>query len=294
LLAKRLAVATHCLTAGRKVQRVGRGSVDFEDLLDAMENSFFALPQIPGKFEHVEFSVGRGVAGVRGVWSPASPSFHSNAVGNVRLGAADADEVIEQVQEHFRSRGCAYQWFFAPTRATPDDLGARLERAGIAKAGEAAGLYVTDLEIDAEPNPDIEVYEAHGGDRMQDLLRVFTHGFPISSEVASLMVDGVIALDGRHYVAYLEGQPISAAVMFAMPDRPIAVFQGAATLPEHRGNGGYSALLHRRLRDAAAEGMEAAILQADRATSAPICAAYGFHELVDLVFHVWQPDPSPS
>jgi hypothetical protein len=40
--------------------------------------------------------------------------------------------------------------------------------------------------------------------------------------------------------------------------------------------------------------MEAAILQADRATSAPICAEYGFHELVDLVFHVWQPDPSPS
>jgi GNAT superfamily N-acetyltransferase len=268
--------------------------VDIEDLLDAMENSFFALPEIPGKVEHVEFSVGEGEVGVRGVWSPASPSFHANAVGSVRVDAGDADGVIEQVQEHFRSRGCAYQWFFPPTRATPSDLGAPLEQAGIAKAGEAAGLYVTDFEVDVEPNPDIEVIAAHGGDRMQDLLRVFTDGFPIPPEVASLMVDWMVALDGRHYVAYLDGQAISAAVMFAIPKKPIAVFQGAATLPEHRGKGAYSALLHRRLRDAAAVGMEAAVLQADRATSAPICAAYGFHELIDLVVHVWQPDPSLS
>ena len=268
-------------------------SVDAEDLLDAMENSFFALPEIPGTIEHVDFAVGGGEVGVRGVWSPASASFHANAVGSVRMDAADADELIDQVQEHFRSRGCAYQWFFPPTRATPTDLGERLERAGIAKAGEAAGLYVTDFEVDVEPNPDIEVVEAHGGDRIQDLLAVFTHGFPIPSEVASLMVDGMTALDGRHYVAYVEGHPISAAVMFPMPDKPIAVFQGAATLPEHRGKGAYSALLKRRLVDAAADGMQAAILQAERATSAPICAAYGFHELVDLVVHVWQPDPTP-
>jgi hypothetical protein len=268
-------------------------SVDIEDLLDAMENSFFALPEIPGKVQHVEFFGGGGDVGVRGVWSPASASFHANAVGSVRLDLGDADEVIEQVQEHFRRRGSAYQWFFPPTRATPHDLGSRLERAGIAKAGEAAGLYITGFEVGVELNPDIEVIEVHGGDRMRDLLKVFTHGFPIPPEVASLMVDGMAALGGRHYVAYLNAQAISAAVMFAIPDKPIAVFQGAATLPEHRGKGAYSALLERRLRDAAADGMEAAILQADRATSAPICAAYGFNELINLAVHVWQPDSSP-
>ena len=265
-------------------------SVSIDDLLDAMESSFFALPEIPGKVEHVGFAGGGGEVGVRGVWSPASASFHANAVGGVRLSRGDADEVIEQVQEHFRSRGRAYQWFFPPARATPRDLGSRLERAGIAKAGEAAGLYVTDFDVDIQPNPDIEVIEVQGGDRVQDLLAVFTHGFPIPSEVASLMVDGMVALGGRHYVAYLNGQAIAAAVMFAMPDKPIAVFQGAATIPEHRGYGAYSALLERRLRDAAGDDMEAAILQADRATSAPICAAYGFHELLDLVVHVWQPE----
>ena len=269
-------------------------SVDIEDLVDAMENSFFARPEIPGKVEHVDFSARDGEIGVRGVVSPASLSFHANAVGGVRLDPGDADEVIQQVQKHFGSRGCAYQWFFAPERATPPDLSTRLERAGIAKAGEAAGLYITDFDVAAEPNPSIEVIEVRDSDGVQDLLTVFTNGFPIPAEVASLIVDWQAALGGRNYVAYLDGQPISAAVMFAMPDKPIAVFQGAATLPDHRGNGAYSALLDRRLRDAADWGMEAAILQADRETSAPICTAYGFHELIDLVFHVWQPDPSLS
>ena len=268
--------------------------MDVEDLKDAMEHSFFAIPDIPGKVVHVDFSASGGEIGVRGVVSPASSSFHANAVGGVRLDPGDADEVIQRVQEHFVSRACAYQWFFAPGRATPTDLGVRLERAGIAKAGEAAGLYLTDFDVELEPNRSIEVVEVSGDDGVQDLLRVFTAGFPIPAEVASLIVDWQAALDGRNYVAYLDGQPISAAVMFAMPDKPIAVFQGAATLPDHRGNGAYSALLDRRLRDAADWGMEAVILQANRETSAPICAAYGFHELIDLVFHVWQPDPSLS
>ena len=192
--------------------------------MDALENGFFVLPRIPGTIEPVEFPAAGDEAGVRGVWSPASSSYHANAVGGVRLGADSADEVIDEVQEHFRSRDCAYQWFFAPTRATPDDLGARLERAGIAKAGESAGLYVTDLQIGAEPNPDIEVIEAHEGDPLQDALSVFARGFPIPPDVASLMAEAMIALGGRHYVAYLDGEPISAAVMFAMrPGKPAMV-----------------------------------------------------------------------
>jgi hypothetical protein len=64
--------------------------------------------------------------------------------------------------------------------------------------------------------------------------------------------------------------------------------QGAATLSEYRGNGVYTALMAKRLADARALGMEAAILQADRRTSAPICANLGFEEVCSIDLYVWE------
>ena len=43
----------------------------------------------------------------------------------------------------------------------------------------------------------------------------------------------------------------------------------------------------KRLADARAMGMEAAILQADRTTSAPICANLGFEEVCSIDLYAW-------
>ena len=60
-----------------------------------------------------------------------------------------------------------------------------------------------------------------------------------------------------------------------------------ATLSEYRGKGVYTALMAKRLADARALGMEAAVLQADRTTSAPICANLGFEEVCSLDLYAW-------
>ena len=259
-------------------------AVTNDDLLNAMENSFFVFPDVQGKIQHVEFE------GVRGMWSPVSKSFHANAVGNVRLNVENVDSGIQQVHEYFSNRDCSYQWFFAPSLATPATLGERLEAAGISKAGEAAGSYLIDFDIAVTSNPAIQVREIIDDAGRQDLIDTFTQGFPIPEDTADIMLDMMNSVNARKYVAYLDNQPISAAVMFYMPGVPIAMFQGAATLKEYRGKRAYSALLKQRLQDAKADGMEAAVLQADRSSSAPICAKYGFKELTGIVFHVWQPD----
>jgi len=44
----------------------------------------------------------------------------------------------------------------------------------------------------------------------------------------------------------------------------------------------------KRLADARALGMEAAILQADRRTSAPICANLGFEKVCSIDLYVWE------
>jgi N-acetylglutamate synthase-like GNAT family acetyltransferase len=75
--------------------------------------------------------------------------------------------------------------------------------------------------------------------------------------------------------------------MFPFPTSTIAVMQGAATRSQYRGKGVYTALMATRLVDARDMGMEAAILQADRTTSAPICANLGFEEVCSIDLYAW-------
>ena len=84
---------------------------------------------------------------------------------------------------------------------------------------------------------------------------------------------------------------VSIATLFLVV---AAVAQSAATLPESRGHGVYSALVKRRLDDAHADGLEAAVIQADRDTSAPICAKLGFAELCSMEVYAWSPETRPA
>jgi GNAT superfamily N-acetyltransferase len=61
---------------------------------------------------------------------------------------------------------------------------------------------------------------------------------------------------------------------------------GAATLPPARGRGVYGALLRHRLARVREQGASAAVIQADAATSAPICRRAGFMELCRLSFWI--------
>jgi hypothetical protein len=61
----------------------------------------------------------------------------------------------------------------------------------------------------------------------------------------------------------------------------------AATLSEHRGHGIYTAMMAARLASARAMGKDAAVLQGDRKTSAPIAAKLGFEEICSIDFYRW-------
>ena len=92
----------------------------------------------------------------------------------------------------------------------------------------------------------------------------------------------------RVYLAYVEGvdTPVATAGMLYMPDQPIALLLSSATLPDFRGYGIYTSLTARRLADARQDGIEAAVIQAVRTTSAPICRKLGFVEIAPLEMYV--------
>lgn len=124
-------------------------------------------------------------------------------------------------------------------------------------------------------------FRAHG-----DLL---ANSYGLPADVAIFLGDLLARAHGtvkfRAYFAYpddVSPEPIAFSTLLYLPDSPIALLGGAATLPEHRGHGVYSGMVARRLADPRADGAQAAVIQVVRSTSAPICARLGFTEISAL------------
>jgi len=153
-----------------------------------------------------------------------------------------------------------------------------------------AGQVLTNLGRAIQVNPAVTVRQATPEDRAT-LIRVYATAYPLPEALAAVLTDVLpLAAGGRHYLAFLEGVegPVAVASMFPFPKSTVAVMQGAATLNAYRGKGVYTALMAKRLADARDMGLEAAILQADRTTSAPICANLGFEEVCSIDLYAWR------
>jgi hypothetical protein len=254
-----------------------------EAIFLALETSIFAFPELPGRWEVLDFP------GVRAHATPQASHPIGNLVGVSTLTEDNADAVIAQVREFFAAREHTVGWWVNPS-STPGDLVSRLEAAGFAKVLEQAGQVLTNLGLAIKSNPAVTVRQATPEDR-DALIRVYATAYPLPEELAAVWTDVLpLAAGGSHYLAFLAGVagPVAVASMFPFPKSTVAVMQGAATLNAYRGHGVYTALMARRLADARAMGMEAAILQADRRTSAPICANLGFEEVCSIDLYAWR------
>jgi len=253
-----------------------------ETILHALENSVFEFPEMPGRWEVLDFP------GVRAHATPQASHPIGNLIGVSTLTEEHADAVIAQVRGFFAERHHTVGWWVNPS-STPGDLVIRLEAAGFAKVIEQAGQVLTNMGLEIKVNPAVTVRQATRDDR-EALIRVYATAYPLPEEMAAVWTDVLpLATGGRHYLAFLDGVegPVAVASLFPFPNSTVAVMQGAATLNAYRGNGVYTALMAKRLADARDMGMEAAILQADRATSAPICANLGFEEVCSIDLYGW-------
>jgi len=253
-----------------------------EAIFLALETSLFAFPEMPGRWEVLDFP------GVRAHATPQTSHPIGNLVGVSTLTEDNADAVIAQIRGFFAERDHTVGWWVNPS-STPGDLVLRLEAAGFAKVLEQAGQVLTNMELAIQVNPAVTVRQATQDDRA-DLIRVYATAYPLPEALAAVWTDVLpLAAGGRHYLAFLDGieGPIAVASMFPFPKSTVAVMQGAATLNAYRGHGVYTALMAKRLADARDMGLEAAILQADRRTSAPICANLGFEEVCSIDLYAW-------
>lgn len=263
-------------------------SVAEDALTLAVESSLQVYPPVSGLSEDL------GVKGVRGRVTDLSHPL-ANIVGMANIAPEDVDATLKMVRNRYSGGRKAYGWVTGPL-TRPHDLGERLVAAGLKKEDEMAGMVLTDLAVPIAVDPRIDVREAtlHEAQAASEMM-ARAYGMP--EEVARFfnvmlaMTNGKVK--NRGYFAYVDGgdQPVGWSYLVYLPDSPIVLLGGAATLPEHRGRGIYGALVAKRLADARADGRSAAVIQAVRSTSAPIAAKLGFREVCGLEFYAWEGAP---
>jgi hypothetical protein len=255
-------------------------------LLDAIDTSMFLLPELTGQVEWLH------MPGVRGRITAGSDPFVSLA-GAACLTPGKADDTLRQIHDRFAAQEKAYGWIVSPL-SRPVDLGKRLERLGQEKVFELAGMVYTHLDVPVPADPAVIVHQV----TLDDLeiaipLLSAALGFTLAGARATVesLARSPDPIRRRAYLAYLPDipEPVAYASMIYLPGQPIVVLYCAATLEAYRGRGVYTSLVKRRLADAYADGARAAVIQAVRGTSAPICQKLGFVELCNMDWYIWEP-----
>ena len=263
-------------------------SVAADAVIEAIESSLQVYPPVSGLSEDL------GVKGVRGRVTDLSHPL-ANMVGMANIAPDDVAATLKMVRNRFSGGRKAYGWVTGPL-TRPHDLGERLVASGLKKIDEMAGMVLTDLAVPIAVDPRIEIREGtlHEAQAASEMMG---RAYDMPEEVARFF-NVLLAMTGSKvknsgYFAYVDGgsEPVGWSYLVYLPDSPIVLLGGAATLPEHRGRGIYSALVAKRLADARADGRSAAVIQAVRSTSAPIAAKLGFREVCGLEFYAWEGAP---
>jgi len=166
----------------------------------------------------------------------------------VAAPARDADiAAIEKVYAEHEQTSWAV--CLAPG-AAPADLAARLESRGLQRGSDFAKVVRS-----TENTPSIETalrIEEIGPDRRNDFVAVNVAAWGVPP-VFSAWFGGTLGRPGwRHYLGYDGNDPVSAGALYVSDN--IGWLGFGATLPDHRGRGGQSAIMARRIRDAAQLG----------------------------------------
>ncbi len=255
-------------------------------LLDAIEIAMFVLPEVPGQVAHLP------IPGIRGRMTPGS-DMYSNLVGASTLGTSQIDSAIIRVCDTFIGQRKEFGWIIGP-RSTPADLDVRLSQAGLEDALNLAGMVQTDLSP-IPSNPAVRIRPATAAD-LEPASRLLAPALHISPEGAHAITEALLLspdpIRRWLYLAFVEDtdEPVGYASMVEIPGQPIVTLFCAATLEAYQGRGIYTSLVARRLADARQAGAQAAIIQAVRNMSAPICRKLGFVEVCGLDWYAWFPE----
>ena len=189
-----------------------------------------------------------------------------NGVVRTRLGDDDADAVIAEVVGVTRARGAELWWADHPS-ATPADLGARLEAAGLQPAEQ---MHYMALELGGWSAPPprnaaltIAPVEDAESERAYTELTFLYWEVPAAEQagVADLHAAiGPSGFPGQRFLARLDGRPVAKAYLSWRGPPGVASLYGMSVHPDARGHGAAVTLTAAMMEHARAMGFHRAVL----------------------------------
>lgn len=200
----------------------------------------------------------------------------------VGLGTAEpaSDRGLDRIIQHYRE--CSAPRFFVHVhpKAEPASLSDTLRRRSFRHYNNWIKLH-RDLEAPPEVDTHLRV-ERIGPEHDAAFARLVAPGFEWPKTVEPWLARLVGRPGWRHYAAFDGSEAVAAAAMYTTADN--GYLSLAATHPDHRRRGAQSALIARRIRDAAALGCRRLITES--AEDRPDHPAPSFHNLRRFGFEV--------
>ncbi|MEI8104358.1 MAG: GNAT family N-acetyltransferase [Actinomycetes bacterium] len=220
----------------------------------------------------------------------ATPSFTvvtsgtQGSVERVRLGDASPATALAKARAIGRSHGLEAMTWWIGELTTPARLGTQLRELGLVPDAEMPTL--TSLTIGHRPHgtPTAEVRRVT---TFEDYLRALAIDWAVWDVPAALRAERranaqthwkLLQADGRtgHHLALMDSRPVGFGRVVFAPGA--GILMGGATLPEARGRGVYTALVHARFDEAVERGTPRLAVSAG-ALSAPILERLGFEPI---------------
>jgi hypothetical protein len=234
---------------------------------------FLIFNEVPGVTEHLNFP------GLKGVRSKKIRNPFANTVGGAILTEYNVEETIDLVFKEFGD--IPFSWAVSP-KNTPSYLGILLSARGMVKGESSVGMVLEDFDIPITINPNVDVIPVSQEKVMENAsLLANMYGMGLTDEAIIASVHAY--KKNQFYFAYLTGSTIIVGWtnLVFIPETTKVLLGGSATHPGWRGRNIYKTMVTQRLKDARASGANAALIQAVKCTSAPICTHIGFKEFGD-------------
>lgn len=220
-----------------------------------------------------------------------SPQFKNGFISYARLDEKNVDAEIDAQVAFFADLGYWFEWKVYD-HDSPPDLRERLARRGFLIEDPEA-LMILDLHITPaflEPEG-VEVRRVEDEAGIQAIMRMEEAIWQEDhSELATRLWQDLQSdpMTLSVFASYAGDQPVSAAWIYYHPPSHFASLWGGSTLPEHRGQGHYTALLNARMREARSRGYRFLMVDASP-MSRPILERRGFTFYGFSTPCVWKP-----
>lgn len=183
------------------------------------------------------------------------PAF--NRLLGLGLEAPITGALLDEATDWYRSAGAAR--FFIP-------LSKMAERPAVVRLLESRGFHHYNnwakLYRPVRPAPVVETelrIVTAGARQREAFAEVLLKSFEWSEALRPLLANPLGRPGWKHYLAYDGETPVAAAALYIRGRMASMAFAG--TLPEYRGRGAQSALIARRLQDAAEAGCRWALVE---------------------------------